>query len=299
MWQKAAESARKRRRGKGSRVDLSRAPVFRKRQQSQGTAKIAKGSLEASRASHPPDDRKESEAGSNPVADEPKSEVPCEAAHRADVSTAGLRLRSASAATAGPSPAPDDSRPCQTGAVDGDPAQRPHTSLRSSDVLEGTLEDATRHTDVESTTPTSLEQDASRNNLSQTTRFASDEATPITSETNASSASSSAGVRVPPVDCFGAHLSNTGKSALRERLRLSRTEALKSSSNTSVTQENTGTLSVGDSAAITHGADAISHSAALSSDDVGSAPAHNDLDYGYQVKYLGYKPRALNNMQRQ
>ena len=107
MWQKAAESARKRRRGKGSRGDLSRAPVFRKRQQSRGTAKIAKGSLEASRASHAPDDRKESEAASNPGADEPKSEVPCEAAHRADVSTAGLRLRSASAATAGPSPAPD------------------------------------------------------------------------------------------------------------------------------------------------------------------------------------------------
>ena len=193
----------------------------------------------------------------------------------------------------------EDSGPCQTGAVDGDPAQRPHASLRSSDILEGTLEDATRHTDVESTTPTSLEQDASRNNLSQTTRFASDEATPITSETNASSASSSAGVRVPPVDCFGAHLSNTGKSALRERLRLSRTEALKSSSNTSVTQENTGTLSVGNSAANTQGADAISHSAALSSDDVGSAPAHVDLEYGCQVEYLGCKPRALNNMMGQ
>ena len=107
MWSEAAERACKRRRVEGGLEDSSRALVFRKRQQSVIAAKIAKGSLEASRASHAPGDRKEPEAASIPGADEPKSEVPSEAAHRAGVSTAGRRLRSASAAAAGSSPAPD------------------------------------------------------------------------------------------------------------------------------------------------------------------------------------------------
>ena len=107
MWSEAAERACKRRRVEGGLEDSSRALVFRKRQQSVIAAEIAKGSLEASGAPHAPGDRKEPEAASIPGADEPKSEVPSEAAHRAGVSTAGLRLRSASAAAAGSSPAPD------------------------------------------------------------------------------------------------------------------------------------------------------------------------------------------------
>ncbi len=107
MWSEAAERACKRRRVEGGLEDSSRALVFRKRQQSVIAAEIAKGSLEASGAPHAPGDRKEPEAASIPGFDEPKSEVPSEAAHRAGVSTAGLRLRSASAAAAGSSPAPD------------------------------------------------------------------------------------------------------------------------------------------------------------------------------------------------